>query len=320
MNHGYSNPAPGSPDQTLAMKSPTACSLIPHLLEIDPFQEFEFSFPCQEMWWDDLDTTTSDYFSCDEDYSAALSDVSYDEIFTAPGPAMIDTSFPSKFYSLSPNPIPEPDPDFNEKDVLIQKIISTLSHVAPTSVYKRRKSAKKRRKHRRKRKLMLVDNIEPELRAIWHNFVDVLPVKDPVHPPPISTLPTINLATVNKQMLRRLPDVVYLPVLSCSPDPAFYERNLPCRVLDNHFVSAFGRDSPFGKLPAIYTDLGPVPPPADSCYGYVWTTDGWRVKAERPPGHVPDPGGGQRRGGVGGGHVGGAERRGGWKNKYLCER
>ena len=111
-----------------------------------------------------------------------------------------------------------------------------------------------------------------------------------------TTLPTINLGAVNKQMLRRLPDVVYLPVLSCSPDPAFYERNLPCRVLDNHFVSAFGKDCPFGKLPAIYTDLGPIPPPTDPCFGYVWTEEGWRVKAERPP--VPDPGGGRGQLGV----------------------
>ena len=281
MNHGYSNPAPGSSNQTLTitMKPPTACSPIPHLLEIDPFEEFEFSFPSEDMWWDNEET--SDYFSDDaSDYSAT--------------PAMLNISFQSEFYCLSPDNNPDPTP-IKEEDVLIQKITSTLSHVAPTSVYKRRKSAKKRRKHRRKRKLKLADNIEPELRAIWHNFVDVLPVKDQVlPPPPVSTLPTINLAMVNKQMLRRLPDVVYLPVLSCSPDPAFYERNLPCRVLDNHFVSAFGRDSPFGKLPAIYTDLGPVPPPTESCYGYVWTEEGgWRVKAERPP--VPDPGGGRER-------------------------
>ena len=267
MNHGYSHP--GSSDQTPTMKHPTACSPIPHLLEIDPFEEFEFSFPSEDMWWDNEET--SDYFSDDaSDYSAT--------------PAMLNISFQSEFYCLSPDTNPDPTP-IKEEDVLIQKITSTLSHVAPTSVYKRRKSAKKRRKHRRKRKLKLADNIEPELRAIWHNFVDVLPVKDQVlPPPPVSTLPTINLAMVNKQMLRRLPDVVYLPVHSCSPDPAFYERNLPCRVLDNHFVSAFGRDSPFGKLPAIYTDLGPVPPPTESCYGYVWTEEGgWRVKAERPP-------------------------------------
>ena len=167
--------------------------------------------------------------------------------------------------------------------------------------------------------MITVSNIEPNLRSLWLNFVDVLPAKDPEHsPPPSSTLPTINLSMVNKQMLRRLPDVVYLPVLSCSPDPAFYERNVPCNVLDNHFVSKFGRDSPFGKLPAIYTDLGPVPPPTESCYGYVWTEGGWRVKAQRPP--VPDPGGGRGGGEGRGRRAGEAEERRGWRKEKLCER
>ena len=151
----------------------------------------------------------------------------------------------------------------------------------------------KRKRQQRGRKKMAAANVDPELRTLYLNLVGVLPATDPVLSPPATptTLPTINLGAVNKQMLRRLPDVVYLPVLSCSPDPAFYERNLPCRVLDNHFVSAFGKDCPFGKLPAIYTDLGPIPPPTDPCFGYVWTEEGWRVKAQRPP--VPDPGGGR---------------------------
>ena len=165
----------------------------------------------------------------------------------------------------------------------------------------------------------MTDLIEPDLRSLWTNFVDVLPATDPVFTsPPISTLPTVNLSTVNKQMLRRLPDVIYLPVLSCSPDPAFYERNVPCNVLDNHFVSKFGRDSPFSKLPAIYTDLWPVPPPTESCYGYVWTEEGWRVKAQHPP--VPDPGGGRGGGEGRGRRAGEAEERRGWRKEKLCER
>ena len=44
---------------------------------------------------------------------------------------------------------------------------------------------------------------------------------------------------------------------------------------------------------AIRTNLGPIPPPTDDCYGYVWTEDGWRVKAERA--RVPVPGGGHGR-------------------------
>ena len=154
----------------------------------------------------------------------------------------------------------------------------------------------RRKRQRRRRKKMAAANVEPELRTLYLNLVGVLPATDPVLSPPATptTLPTINLGAVNKQMLRRLPDVVYLPVLSCSPDPAFYERNIPFGVHDT-LVSAFGKENPFGKLPAIHTDLGPIPPPSDSCYGYVWCDGGWRVQAVRPP--VPDPGGGRGRDG-----------------------
>ena len=155
-----------------------------------------------------------------------------------------------------------------------------------------------------------MSQIEPELRTLWHNYdiVGVLPATDPMLSPP-STLPTINLSTINKQMLKRLPDVKNYPVHSASNDPAFYERNIPIGVHDSY-------TSAFGALPAILTHLGPVQPPTDACFGYVWSEGAWTVKAERPP--VPgDPGGGQRRGEVGGGHVGGAERGGRRVKKFM---
>ena len=114
-------------------------------------------------------------------------------------------------------------------------------------------------------------------------------------------------------MLRRLPDVVYLPVHSCSPDPGFYERNVPIGV-HGTLTSKFWKENPFGTLPAIRTNMGPVSPPTDACYGYVWTDDGWRVKAEDP--RVPDPGGGHGRGRGEedrGGRVGGRDAKGGEK-------
>ena len=263
-------------------------SAIPRLLDIIPSDPFEFHFPTtsDDFWWDDHDTSDyqSDYLGSD----CSFSDSEFEFHET------LDDSFPSTFYHIysTPDPNPEPAP-MKEEDVLIPKLLSTISNVAPTFVYKKRKAAKKRKRQRRRRKLMSAANIVPDLRTLWLNFVDVLPVKDPVlPPPPSSTLPTINLSTVNKQMLRRLPDVVNLPVLSCSPDPAFYERNLPFGVHDT-LISAFWKENPFGKLPAIHTDLGPIPPPTDPCYGYVWSDGGWRVHAVRPP--VPDPGGGRGR-------------------------
>ena len=286
-------------------------------MDINPNSPFEFHFPADEPWWDEYDTSdyTSDYnsdFSCDSLFSSE-SEFDLDED--------LDISFNSIFYHISHTLAPDSEMIPKEDDNFVAKLISTISNASPNNVYKRRKLSLKRKRQRKKRKKLRAAEIEPELRMLWRNvdIVGVLPAKDPTLTPPSPSLPTVNLASINKQMLRRLPDVIQTAVHSCSNDPTFYERNLPIGVHDD-FTSAFWRENPFGKLPAIWTDLGPIPPPTDSCYGYVWTSDGWRVKAERPPGHVPEPGGGQRRGGVGGGHVGGAERRGGWKNKYLCER
>ena len=157
---------------TITMKPPTACS-IPHLLDVDPFEDFEFSFPCEDMWWDSHDT--SDYFSDDdEDYSAA------------PSPTMLDISFQSTIYSLT-SIDEEEEEDDNEGDVLIQKVISTISHVSPSSVYKRQKAAMKRRRNRRRRKKMKAVLIEPELRSLWYNSVGDLFAPSAVselNPPP----------------------------------------------------------------------------------------------------------------------------------------
>ena len=269
------------------MKPPHACS-IPHLLDIDPFEDFEFSFPCEEFWWDDLSNDTSDYFSdLNSDYSA-------------PSMIDIDTSFHAEFYSLSPSPIPEPD--IQEKDVLIQKIISTISHIAPSFMYKRRKAAKKRRRNRRRRKQMTAVLIEPEFRSLWHNSSSVgdlfalTPVTVPKPPP---SLPTIDLNSVNKMMLRRLPEVIEAPIHSCADNDKFYTK-VVCQNYATKYTSTptpltqHQTKNPFGTLPAIETDLGAVPPPDDAAYGYVWTDGKWRVKAQRA--RVPDPGGGHRRG------------------------
>ena len=263
--------------------SNSTMSAIPPLMTVNPFEEPEFCFPAEDLSWDYSDMDTSDYSDADTSGYLGSSDSEF-ELHEA-----LDVSFPPMFYHICHKPEPTLPTNTN-KESLIPKLISTIANVAPTFVYKRRKAAKKRRRKRRMRKRMSAASIEPDLRSLWLNFVDVLPATDPVLPPLPSNLPTINLSAVNKQMLRRLPDVVNLPVLSCSPDPAFYERNIPVGVHDS-VISAFGKDSPFGKLPAIHTDLGPVPPPTDPCYGYVWSGGGWRVQAVRPP--VPDPGGGR---------------------------
>ena len=41
---------------------------IPALLDINPYEEFEFSFPAQTMWWDDI----SDFSPSDDEQPANL--------------------------------------------------------------------------------------------------------------------------------------------------------------------------------------------------------------------------------------------------------
>ena len=279
------------------------------------------------MWWDLSDLSSSepedDNFDIDSD---------------------LDVSFTSSYYQFSH------DPEFTEEDNVddeegdekdeeddndvkngeavltsseadgvpsdhfIDQIVHVISHTCPASKYKKRKLAIKRRRKRRQRKRATMENIEPELQALWTNINTVgdlfAPSAAVSKPLPPSSLPEVNLAKVNKQMLKRLPDVVQAPIHSCSYDPNFYEENL--RTFHGDFMTAYWKEKPFGTLPAIITNLGLVPPPTDACYGYVWTDEGWRVKAERP--HVPDRGG--RRGGGydGGGRVGGADHRGGRRN------
>ena len=280
---------PGSSTPTNTMISP-----IPHLLDVDPFSPFEFSFPKEDFWWDDGES--SSMFS-DEDYSAILDlDISFTSTTVSESDPIIMPPSP-QFCFISPE-YPSSNSSTTESSIndFIPKIISSIRQIAPKNVYKRRKFAARRRRHRRKRNLRQISSIEPELRSIFNSVSvgDLFAPSAVSKPPPTSNLPTINLSRINKQMLRRLPDVVYLPVHSCSPEPSFYEKNVPIGVWDT-LTSKFWRENPFGTLPSIRTNLGPIPPPTDDCYGYVWTEDGWRVKAECA--RVPDPGGGHGRGG-----------------------
>ena len=263
-------------------------SPIPHLLDVDPFSPFEFSFPKEELWWDDDES--SSMFS-DEDYSAALDlDISFtsttisetDPIIMPPSPQFC---FISPEYPSSSSPTMESSP----KDDFIPKIISSIRQTSPKNVYKRRKFAARRRRHRRKRNLRQISSIEPELRSIF-NSVSVgdlfAPSAASVKPPP-SNLPTINLNNINRTMLRRLPEVVEVPILACDENPDFYNKTIGNAVTRTTSIPFTKFDRPggccHGKLPAILTDLGPVPPPTDAQFGYVYVDGGWKVKAESPP-------------------------------------
>ena len=175
-----------------------------------------------------------------------------------------------------------------DEDVFVNKLFSTISKIAPNLIYKRRKHSMKRKRNRQKRKRITADNVDPELRSLWHNSVgDLFAHNDAtsVKPPP-SILPTINMSNINRTKLQRLPEVVDVPVLSCSENPEFYTKTVGNAVTRTTSIPFTKFDRPggncFGKQPAILTDLGPVPPPTDPQFGYVYVDGGWKVKAESP--------------------------------------
>ena len=328
-----------------SMKTPNASSTIPHLLDIDPSAPFEFHYPADEPWWDefDFDNDTSDYFSCDS-LSICSSESEFEPCEDP------NLSFSSNFYhicDIAPahqeaipieevcrrSPREEDDVDKEEEDVkkevddeevkssLVSTLVSTISEIAPRGFYKRRKNSMKRKRNRKKRKRMFVSAVDPEFHSLYDNVGDLFVQSSAESKVPPSNLPTINLGNINRTMLRRLPEVVDVPIISVSEKPEFYTKIVGNAVTRTTSIPFTQFDRPggccHGKLPAILTDIGPIPPPTESQYGYVYVDGGWKVKAECP--RIPDPGG--RRGGGydGGGRVGGAERRESGRRK-LCER
>ena len=117
------------------MKTPIVSSL-PSLIDIDPMAPFEFHFPADEPWWDEFDMDTSDNFSCD-----SLSMCSSESDFEAHED--LNLSFPSTFYHIcdttpvQPEDFPTKEDEIcrrspREEEILIPKLISTISKVSPT--------------------------------------------------------------------------------------------------------------------------------------------------------------------------------------------
>ena len=296
------------------MKTPIISS-VPHLLDINPNAPFEFHFPADEPWWDeyDFENDTSDYLTCDslsicssesefepcEDLNLSFPSNYYHICDTAPPHPEAITAIPIEEEEVCRRSPQEDDEDKDEKNVLIGNLLSTISKIAPKFVYNRRKNSMKRKKKRQKRKRRFAESIDPELRSLWNNSVgDLFAHNDAtsVKPPP-SSLPTISMSNINRTMLRRLPEVVDVPVLSCSENPEFYTKTVGNAVTRTTSIPFTKFDRPggncFGKQPAILTDLGPVPPPTDPQFGYVYVDGGWKVKAESPP--SPRPRGPPRR-------------------------
>ena len=286
-------------------KPPYVCS-IPHLLDVDPSAPFEFSFPAQdfEPWWDDYDT-----------YDSGFSDDDQDVIISS---LPLSISISPTVSAIHAMEIPPETPA--KTDDFVSKIISSLSENAPKLIYKRRKSAMKRRRRRRKRKQ--VSDIEAEFYSLWTHsnvgdlFASAKAGSPSADPPP--SLPTINMNEINKNMLKRI-DVIKLPVHGCSPDPKFYTEIVVTDSLDYYgrpytLANSHRKSEPFGSLPAVLTDVGPVALPDEPFFGHTWSGDNWIVKAEYPQPLQQDPGGRHARGqGDGrrpdrGGQAGGRDR------------
>ena len=295
---------------------------IPALLDINPYEEFEFSFPAQTMWWDD----SSDFSPSDDEQPANLAarlaqyrpvENTLSVMLQKPNPYQIH-------FATIPTIAAIPESIEEEKD-FIDKIIATVAQAAPKSIYKKRKFAMKRRRKCRKRKHRLSEQIEPEFRSIWTHsnvgdlFVTAKAGSPSADPPP--SLPTINLNEINKNMLKRI-DVVKLPIQGCSPDPKFYTETVVTDSVDYYgrphtLESSHWKSEPFGSLPAVLTDVGPVALPDEPFFGHTWSGDKWIVKAEYPPPLPRDPGGRHARGRDDGrrpergGQGGGQRQRGG---------
>ena len=190
-----------------------------------------------------------------------------------------------------------------EDEILFESILQAIDLVAPNNVFSRGKSERKRRKKTKKK---LKAAITPHLLHIWQN------VNDLVFPKPIveikevaSPYPIIDFSKVNKRALSSTPEPERFPVLGCSPDPKFYEKeyykiselerfglaksSLPAsdlKLLQNHRVPYSKHDKiyPFGSEFGFYTNLGIVDWSSrkEAVHGYIWSGNKWVLEAKRP--------------------------------------
>ena len=120
---------------------------VPSLLDINPYDEFEFSFPAQTMWWDD----SSDFSSSDDEQHPNLAArlAQYRPVENTLS-VMLQKPNPYQIHFATIAAIPE---SIEEENNFIDKIIATVAQAAPKSIYKKRKFAMKRRRKCRNTKL-----------------------------------------------------------------------------------------------------------------------------------------------------------------------
>ena len=154
-----------------------------------------------------------------------------------------------------------------QDEILFESILQAIDLVAPNNVFNRGKSEMKRRKKTKKR---LKAAITPHLFHIWQNVNDLVFPK-PIVEEVVSPYPIIDLSKVNKRALSNTPEPERFPVLGCSPDPKFYEKE-------------HDKIYPFGSEFGFYTNLGIVDWSSrkEAVHGYIWSGNKWVLEAKRP--------------------------------------
>ena len=124
----------------------------------------------------------------------------------------------------------------------------------------------------------LPDPVPAEMFAIWMTQAgegDMTEVEErrfnsfmnqQIRPPPIYSpnlvKPYVNWNSVNPFQERNLPKPAAFPLSGCSPDPAFYDKQM--RV----YLSGSDESCPFGYRFGFYSNMGIVPVPEHSLHGY----------------------------------------------------
>ena len=157
-------------------------------------------------------------------------------------------------------------------------LLSTISSVAPSLIYDRKKAMRKRRKRSYKK-------ICPELLPIWSNAATIVSPVVNTNRSATSHFPSVDWKSVNKRFLSNIPLPSSLPIYGCSINPDdyedVYERSDYGGLMNKG--SKFTGDFPFGSELGFLTDAGPVNVPEEVFHGYVFQPgQGWLLHAEFP--------------------------------------
>ena len=101
---------------------------IPALLDINPYEEFEFSFPAQTMWWDD----SSDFSTSDDEQHANLAAAQLAQYRPVEKTLSVMLQKPNPYqmhFESNATAIPDEEKGFIFKIILMYFLSSMLQHL-----------------------------------------------------------------------------------------------------------------------------------------------------------------------------------------------